>query len=302
MTGANDEAAPTGAPQEDCVRLQNLWREHRWLYVMVDRYDDPVLADEVNAVAVDERPVWWPLKDALFKDTPERSPALLALDYRSAAHGALLELSVDLALQQVQRADSRSVCAWLFSASDPAPLARALSRRLDVQYPDTRSIYLRYFDPRVMPRLIQIVGDQAARGQLLAPVHTWCQYGRDGEWLTFNATPGAAAAVVRPNAQQAQAIDRIALINQVARCLAGDGAHVPHSGDVDIDSLLVDAQALGVIEEEDLVACAVHAWQYGPQTLADPVLLQHIQRARDTGLPLATVINAAAAGHAGHAG
>jgi hypothetical protein len=293
MTGTNNMAAPEGAQQEVCVRLQNLWRKHRWLYVMVDRYDDPVLTDEVNAVAADERPIWWPLKDALFKDTPERSPALLALDYRRAAHGGLLERSVALSMEQVQRGDSRSLCAWLFSARDPKALVEILSSRLDVLYPDLRRIYLRYFDPRVMPRLMQIVGDRAAPAQLMAPIHTWCQYGRDGEWLSFNASPALAASVVRPNAQQAQAIDRIALINQMARTLAGQGTHVPHEGDADIDSLLVDARALGLIEDEDLVACAVHAWKYGPQTLADPVLLQHIERARDTGLPLAAIIDAA---------
>ena len=279
-------------PQDICTHLQNSWREHRWLHVLVDRYDDPALHDEVEAVAAAERPAWWPLKDAMFREAPERSPALLALDYHRAAHGALLEHSVSLAWQQVQRGDARSLCAWIFSASDAQTLASAMSRRLDVLYPNARRIYLRYFDPRVMPRLAQIVGDHAAPSQLLVPVQTWCQYGRDGEWLELSAPPGVAGTAVRPDAKQAQAIDRIALINQVAHHLARQGSVLPHSADAEIDRALVHAQTLGLTEDDDLVACAVHAWPHGLQALANPEFLTCIERARDTGLPLATILAA----------
>lgn len=297
MTGLSLVDVPASAPESTLeaahAGLQNLWREHRWLHVLVDRFNGPVLQDEVDGLAIDDRPRWWPLSDPLFKETPDRSPALLALDYGCAAHARLLDASLAIASAQVAWAGQRSVCAWLLCATDGDGLVGALSRRLDVGYPTGQRIYLRYFDPRVTPRLAQILGARAD-SELFAPALAWCLLDREGAWSTFQAAPGLTPSVPRPQIDQAQAIDRIALLNDVAARLLKQGVRTPQAAEADIDAALVVAREHGLSDDDDVVTCAVYLRlrQLG-RTSSPDALPAWIARTLASGLPLATVMNLA---------
>jgi Domain of unknown function (DUF4123) len=299
-------AAQSGAPEwlsaaAISERLYNLTRQHdsryAHIYLLLDRHSEHPLKEAIQALA-DSDKLCLPLADEVFKDNPEQSPLLVCLQTQQPQHLQLLEQSIALALEQASQASSlRSMCAWIITNAPPQRLQSALTQKLKAYWPNNQSIYLRYFDPRVMPRLMHILPSQQ-QAQLLGPVHIWCQLGRDGQWHTHRpvATTHASQASeattghLRLGASLAQAVDRIELVNLSAAQLARQGHSVPHSQDAAIDTALQTAQSLGLANADDAIAYAWRALLHASPFTAHPALPQLIQQARTDHLPLEALL------------
>ena len=97
------------------------------------------------------------------------------------------------------------ICAWLFTdgATGLPAVRRTMSTALRCSLQPGRTSYLRYFDPRVFPRLVQRLGHVAIE----QVIREWHQFDRDGSMLRIVSDVQAedtmafvisAAALVRP--------------------------------------------------------------------------------------------------------
>jgi hypothetical protein len=284
---------PTTA--EISERLYNVAQGHERVYVLLDRHSEHPLAEEVAALA-DAATVSLPLLDELFKDNPTQSPLLLCLQRGRLEHAAVLERSIELALEQALDPNaSRSVCAWLVCDNEPKRVQSALTQRLDTHWPGGQRMYFRYFDPRVMPRLMQVLSD-AEQAQLFGPVQTWCQLGRSGQWLAFASSEAAVADTppllgrMRLSESTAQAVDRIELVNLTLAALRRLGSTPDQTPDATLDQAIdhavETAHTLGTTTPEDTVAYAWRAVLYGNAFTAHPTLQALLAQARSAELPL----------------
>jgi hypothetical protein len=279
------------------ARLFNLMRLHdssyECIYLLLDRHSEHPLREAIAALP-DAHSISLPLMDSVFKDNPDQAPLLLCLQRQQPTHMQLLEQSIRLALEQASQANSlRSVCAWLISAETPQRLQTALKVRLQAHWPGHQSIYLRYFDPRVMPRLLEILPPEL-QAQLLGPVQQWCHLGRDGQWLQHSPPPDlptTSISGITPRPVITAAIDRIANINLAAAQLLRQGQPAPHSQDSAIDAALQAAQKLGISQDEDTVAYAWRAIAHQSAFTQHAALPELIQRAHSSGLRLDTLIS-----------
>ncbi|APF85643.1 DUF4123 domain-containing protein [Ralstonia solanacearum] len=90
-------------------------------------------------------------------------------------------------LSDLERMEARApAVSWLIAQSDLPGLAQLLQRQLDIRLPDGRTALLRFWDPRVLVRLVQVL----EAGQLqafFADIEEWHML-RDGErvWIGRN--------------------------------------------------------------------------------------------------------------------
>jgi hypothetical protein len=269
--------------------LTTSWKIRGRLWLLLDRFN----ADSVAQAPGAETCQSLPLRDAIFKEQPQRSPLLLALDEDKTAHWELLDWSVQSALTEVAQLPYRpSVCAWLSTDAKPEVLNVALEKKLRVRLEVEQTSYLRYFDPRVMPRLAQIVGPTAF-AEFLSPVRLWQQLDRDGELLSFD--PPLAAKPVpftawRPDAAQRAALLRVEDISRTANQLARLGRSLKHAHNEHLDALLVAAEQLGLLKSEDRIAYAVHAQCKGKAFTAHPKLPAWCETALTAGIAFDDVV------------
>ncbi len=278
---------PTTRPAE---ALYSLAREHGHVFVLVDRFSNDPLRTELAALAPADRPRCFALKDAIFSDAPERAPALLQLEHGAASHMSLLDRTLQLSLEEANRpGQPRAICAWIVTAAEGTSLARGMSRGLDASANGQR-IYLRYFDPRVMPRLAQFLGDGAS--SLAWPASTWCQLGRQGEWLRFDAAQTLPSTLgLRLDARQSAALERVESINKVAARLALEGLELAHARDPEVDTALQGARDAGLRDSDDQEAYALRCLRDGEAFLRHPRLHEWVQLARDAGVPFDAVMD-----------
>jgi hypothetical protein len=227
------------------------------------------------------------LDDPIFKGDLQSAPLLVELLSTEPTHQDLLAQSIARAQDQVRNAGGpHSVCAWLFADVSLKRLQQAMRPRLDARYPRGERIYLRYFDPRVMPRLAELLGQSmppySSRTQLLGPVRTWCHLDREG-LLQRHDNPQSVnqpfGGYLRFDETTAAAIDRIEAINLTARALTQRAIPCKQSDDAVIDTHLVEAQKLGLGEAADLVAYAWRAMHYGTPFTLQPTLHELIAQA-----------------------
>jgi Domain of unknown function (DUF4123) len=284
-------AAAISARLFNIMRAQSTGNE--CIYLLLDRYSEYPLKDAISALP-DADSICLPLLDRIFKDNTALSPLLVRLQYQQAEHMQVLEQSISMALEQASQPSSlRNVCAWLMSDVEPTRLQNSLKVRLQAQWPENQSIYLRYFDPRVMPRLLDILPAHL-QAELFGAIQQWCQLGRDGQWLKFSppgGLPTTSISGITPRPAQTLAIDRIALINLTAAELKRNGLLVPHSLDSVIDDALVAAQKLGITNDDDTVAYAWRAIAYQSVFTQKASLPELVQQAHNSGLPLDALLN-----------
>jgi Domain of unknown function (DUF4123) len=299
-------ASTSSNAERDVEALLNLARAFAGAYVLVDRYDgdeSAVWPDADSGIATCSR---WPLLDPLFAKQPDRSPVLIQLEPTHPSQAALLDHAIRAAMDDArqQHPAPRRICAFVFSHAQPREIQRSLTERLNLRYDSGKSIYFRYFDPRVMPqleRILETVTHDAAgsftTSALLGPVDRWCCFGRDGV-LHILSNPSPAAQVtfarVAPRALS-DAIDRIALVNAAAtqHCAAAPEAvvgHVGHERDAELDAQLLRARALGLRQPDDLVCYAAHATRLGPTFVQHPRLAACLSTTLESGAPLADVL------------
>lgn len=282
--------------------LYLLAREYKRTYLLLDCFGGNPLAEAI-AAAEAPAPASLPLDDPLFEDDLASAPLLIEILHDQPAHQLLLARSVELAQSQALNGATRSVCAWLFSDLPLVRLRSAMRQRLDVRLPDGR-IYFRYFDPRVMARLAQILApgadDAPARAEssfadLLGPVNSWCQLDRDGAFLRFdNPVTGQQGdrGHLRFGSDSAAAIERIAQLNRVVHALQQRGLPCPRQHDNALDAHLSSARAMGISDADDQIAYAWRAQHAGPAFSAHSALPAIIGEATVHGIPLDAMFDA----------
>lgn len=271
-------------------RLYTLQREHGCVYLVLDRFERTPAVEYFERLGVTED-AWLPWTDSIYQGAPQRSPALVKISRALSDHGTPLDRSVELAFEELA-SGPRSVCGWLVLRADAAAGVRRLSSALTAHCADGRCIYFRYFDPRVLPRVLQLLNAQQ-RAWLFAPVLQWIQLDRDGALLCHraNATADQASAGLFFDRKTAAAIDRIQLINEVAAGLASCGRTTRHALDASIDEALLQAALLGLDAPEDQVTYALHAALHGPQFIHHQDLPRWVALSREAGVPLAAVLD-----------
>lgn len=275
--------------------LYELMREHGLAYVLIDRLGGHPLDEVFSSLPPCQRPPILALRDPIFEETPDRSPALVALSFQRDGDADHLRQTVQIACEEATADKERTVCSWLFAQAAPEHLATALSHRLTMRYPNGKSIYLRYFDPRVMPRLQTLLHPRADRA-LLTPVQTWCALGRHQQWLRFDApSPLPNAESVHVSASMAAAIDRIELINSAARIASAAGYPWLHDRDDELDAALQTAHASGLQAPEQQMQYAFLAVAYGQAFIQHPSLREWIELASETDLPLTEIVQSSKA-------
>ena len=270
--------------------LYFLLREHERCILLIDQYGGNPLREALDAVDVPAATA--PLNDPIFKDDMSRAPLLVELLHREAAHHALLQRSLALALEQGGNLGGMyPVCAWLLTDAPLAKLQRQLTSRLDLRHADGQQVYLRYFDPRVLPRLLEILapGPELPAG-LLGDVRVWCQLDRNRSLLKHQFTGPKDSTVFagrwRVDVKQGAAIDRIAGVNLALRSLAKAGCIAPRTHEAAIDALLARSAQYGLQDAEDRIAFTWRAYLYGERFTTLPMLEQWIATALGEGIPL----------------
>lgn len=282
--------------------LYNVARGYDRTVVLIDQFIDNPLREAIAALSPPAASVL--LDDPIFQDDLQRAPMLLALSNQLPEHYALVEHSLKLA--QEQHAEPGAVpriCAWLFGHATLERLRSAMLARLNLRYPSGDAVYLRYFDPRVMPHLARLLppsstADTPGRSNfadLLGPVERWCQLDRDGQLIQHgNAQPVSAVQDVplRIDEPTSQAMDRIEQINLVLCILRARQTAIGPGIDAQIDHHLVHSASVGLEQPDDQIAYAWRAVEHGQAFTLHPALGELMRMAATQGLPLDIVLNA----------
>jgi Domain of unknown function (DUF4123) len=104
---------------------------------------------------------------ALFSDTPDAALAQAGpwlVDVEQAGEA----ITGDLARLEKQA----PAVTWLMALQDPQGLAQLLQLNLDMQLPDGRTALLRFWDPRVLVTLAEVLGPEQSAA-FFAHIHEW---------------------------------------------------------------------------------------------------------------------------------
>lgn len=282
--------------------LYSLSRQYGRTMLLLDRFKGAPLQEEIDALTPPANGL--PLDDPIFGDDMQRTPLLLELQHGEPSHQVILEKSIAHAQEQTRQVGGAfHVCAWLFGNISLERMRYALRQRLNAGYPRGERIYLRYFDPRVMPRLAQLLDrsekcshrQQPDFGQLLGPVRTWCQLDREGKFLRLdNPRPSDTLLGGHLNfdVEAASAIDRIQLINLTVCALRKRATPCKQDDDAVIEAHLLAAQKAGLREHGDQIAYAWRAVKYGRTFTLHPQLGEWVMHAAEQGAPLEALLEA----------
>jgi hypothetical protein len=291
---SNDDPMANGAGEA----ISALFREHKRIFLLLDPFAGEHLQLAVDALTSPPAHCMR-IDDPIFKGAPQSAPLLVELLSAEQAHHDLLAQSITRAQEEAAHvAGLRSVCAWLFTDDSLKRLHLSLLQRLDARYPDGERIYLRYFDPRVMPRLadlLRLITDQpySNLSQLFGSVLTWCHLNREGRLQRYdNPRQGNSGfgGYLRFDENTAASIDRIEMINLTARALLERSIPCKQSDDGMIDTHLVHAKNLGLQKSADMVAYTWRAIRYGPAFTRQPGLHELIMQSAVNGIPFDALI------------
>jgi hypothetical protein len=288
---ATDSAAALHAVRQ---HLFTVAKDDGGLYVLLNRLiePDPQLQQVLEEARIAEENKA-ALRERIFGTDHERAPLLLRLTTRDIV---LLDAAAEVAWEAacIPQQPPSMVCGWIRTDAEPSRVAAHLSRRLNVLLPDRTSCFLRYYDPRSLPRLYTVLTD-VQRTQLFGPVNAWLVIGRHGKLIGLRnpqAPEIPAAQALMLDARQADAVRRIEPLNLAVRTLRQSGREVPYADDARLDAAIERALKLGLTKAEDLAAYGALALHWpadkGPMD-ADPILQRGIELAR-LSVPLAEYI------------
>ncbi|MCS4504987.1 DUF4123 domain-containing protein [Arhodomonas aquaeolei] len=178
--------------------------------------------------------------------------------------------------------EPRPVCGWLIFAGAVQGVARYLSRQLRQTKPSGRAALLRYYDPRVMERLLSLCSDTQLAA-LLGPVDHWLFVGRTGCIRHASPHDGAHRSGERALApEQWDAIDRIGLVNRtLAVCTPRTGiASWTDNTIIRLDRLLAIAGREGITDPGSRIAFALHGLGSTDSFHRHPVMRHVLARCR----------------------
>ncbi len=265
--------------------------------VLVDRFNaDPL---EALSHAGLPRPAVLPLEDQAFLHQPDRAPALLELRWDEPRHLEIFDWTLSQAERERLEPPWRPrICAWLFTdgATGLPAVRRTMSTALRCSLQPGRTSYLRYFDPRVFPRLVQRLGHVAIE----QVIREWHQFDRDGSMLRIVSdvqaedTMRSSSPLLRLfDPDRRDAVMRIEQLSLAAAAFARRGIVVLHQDNDRIDAALRDAKARGLTDDDDCIAFATRVVVDGTGFTAHPDLPDWCERARTAGIPFDAVVASA---------
>jgi hypothetical protein len=277
--------------------LYNIGREYRRTILLIDRFIDNPLKDLIDALIPPAKSL--PVDDPIFESNIIRSPLLLELNHAIPCHLELLQESLQQAREQnLQRSGPPRICAWLFAEVTLERVRNDIRQRLNVRYPNGDRVYLRFFDPRVMPHLARILADadaaQSNFSDLLGSIYVWCHLGPEGKLVSYKQTASTftgAEGRLHFNQATANAIDRIGMLNLAARELINIGMNHGQWDSASIDSKFLEADEMGIVLAEDKIAYAWRAVAQGENFSKSPELKNLIENALMQGLPLEVLLS-----------
>lgn len=149
---------------------------------LIDRMSGFPLQEELAALEGQAETL--PLNDPLFAAMPDQAPLLVRLP---ADATDLIEGYLACAAEEAQcPGQAQAICAVLFSRLPFAKLARHLTRHLDLRIKTGKRVYFRYYDPRVMHHLPQILQPEEM-AQLFKGIDHWCYQHWHSQRITLHA-------------------------------------------------------------------------------------------------------------------
>jgi hypothetical protein len=151
-----------------------------------------------------------PLVPTMLKASPEKLPALLPLKDDAPYMKALVENMEEAE----ENPDYRTLCALLSTQweTEPKKLQKHLTNRLVAFLVGGGRGYLRYFDPLVFPKLLNIIAPQRI-AQLYGPIEQWTIPFQQ-EWLPFPKPEAESTAIAWMLAHSEWArVERILRVN-----------------------------------------------------------------------------------------
>ncbi|MCY1214350.1 hypothetical protein D3C87_1003580 [compost metagenome] len=245
------------------ARLFSLCKDHGHVLVLIDRFNPipEALEASIKEAALDDEERA-ELHDPIFGAAGQLAPQLLRLTVR---HMTLLDALAGAAVQAALDPEQPDVCVCGFpvtAVQSVRLVAAHLSRQHNPVTHDGRRIFLRFQDPRVLPRLWNVL-DTEQRSQLLGPVDRWVLVRRNGEIAELQALgPKGDGRHARLSLSE-HALNgalRIEALNLAVRSLRMGGHVVPLHEDEKIDRAITQAQRTGLGTPEDLAAYAALAW------------------------------------------
>ncbi len=207
-------------------------------------------------------------------------PAWYRLDANRSTDSALLRLSVEIALdeldpQVLRQGGGRVLAGWLAlpGSVPPGEVASHLGRQM-IQRRHMRTLLLRLHDPAVLWWLWQWL-DAAQRAALLGRMNAWWLLSPLGELHALERPSGAGVDTLALGERQWRDVFAIASLNQVLRSL-----DAPPDGQT--LRMLHDAARRacehGLTDTDDQAAFIRHSLQMHPQFDRHPLLQSLLQR------------------------
>jgi hypothetical protein len=154
----------------EALRQLVAWSSSHGLHISVDLASAPTGCQRVAGQSRPKNAVNL-FDDVQADDAQAVAPHLLPVEQQDVSRW--LARSVELAQEQ-------PAVTWIFGALPTHELALRLKRRLDVEFTDSQSLMLRFFDPRILAELKTcLVAESAA--QFFAVGSIWAYLDRDGQ-------------------------------------------------------------------------------------------------------------------------
>ncbi|MCE3027507.1 DUF4123 domain-containing protein [Salinicola sp. DM10] len=172
-------------------------------------------------------------------------------------------------------------CGWVVSNHPISTLARHLERQLVQVTPEGKRSLLRFFAPRVLERLVELL-DSRQLSRLLGPIDHWFYF--DSRHRLRQLSPHTETrhiGRVQLTQEQWRLLRRMPSINTYLRAwhhMVGDDRAPPSL--LDVDRLISAAQELGIEREKDILIFVLHGLLFTVDFYQHPEIRQRLARIR----------------------
>lgn len=237
--------------------------ERQQVYALVDP-----LAGEVPGQVPDRGCGW--LKNPFFSRPQQEQLRLQSLPEGrdEARHGLNAQMSLRAKSLQV----GHPLCGWIVSQQNPQAVAYYFSRQLKQINEVGDSVLLRFYDPRVMIRLLDIL-DHRQLSYLLGPIEYWCFQDYSGVLHLINPHQvQRAPGPIRLTTEQWKAIRRIELVNHCLQGWCEAGQPYDLRLHTKVDHLIAAAQEFEITDSSQVSAFVMDGLLVGSQFYRHPIM------------------------------
>lgn len=226
---------------------------------------------------------------------PQLCPKLVQL-YRAGEHGyvdeALIDLTIECAVQHCSSVNGAYVSAWIVSPAEPARIAKHLaSAGVLFDLGKGRQRYIPLFEPT---RTALIVGNlpQTHQRTWLNPAKHWLYVDVGGRLQVLDTPAEAPWAPLRLTPEHFGVMQRLDQARFVLMALANSGAVPEHQPEMAIDRVVKEAHEQGLRHTEDVVFFALNHFTLGERWYLHPAARDGIRQAASGALRLTAAMQA----------